>query len=259
MNIFPRTAFLFAIALAQPLAQAAEPSAEEIAKKALDNGMFAASNGKVALDLEISKGGAVVRTRKIVSLIKRDDQVIRAFVLFEAPAEVAGTKFLSLKDKAGETEQYIYLPAFKKVKRVVGTQRSQSFMGTDFNYADLEGRKVEDYQYQRLPDDKLEGEACWVLEAKPRAGDKELYGRTVTWVHQGNGLPLKAEYFDASGKELLKRLTVKKLAKKDEHWLAMDTLMESMKEGTQTRLKVTAADFKSPIPDESLTRAALEH
>jgi hypothetical protein len=239
-------------------AVAGEPSADEIAKKSLDNGIFAATNGRAVVDLEIKKAGAVVRTRKVTTLIKRDDALIRAFVEFESPAEVAGTRFLSVKPKDGKTEQYIYLPAFKKVKRVVGAQRTQSFMGTDFTYADLEGRKVEDASYKKLPDDKVEGLDCWVIEGTPKSAEDEPYGRVVTWVDKEHFLPLKSEFYDKAGKAIEKRLVVKKLGKKDERWLALDSVMSNLKEGTETRVQVSAADFKSPIPEEALTRGALE-
>jgi hypothetical protein len=236
----------------------ADPSAEEVAKKALDNGMFAATNGRAQLELEIKKGGAAVRSRKITTLIKRSDDVTRAFVEFSAPADVAGTKFLSVKTKDGKTEQYIYLPAFKKVKRVVGAQRNQSFMGTDFTYADLEGRNVEDSTWRLLPPEKLEGEECFVIEATPKPDTDSPYGRFVMWVHKTTFLPLKGEFYDKAGKELAKRMLVKKLGKKDERWLAMDSTMETVKEGTETRFKIAAADFTTPIADEALTREALE-
>ena len=120
----------------------AESSAAEIAKQALETNLFSTENARAVIDLEIQKGGKVVRTRRISTLLSRKGGEVSSFVGFERPSDVAGTRFLSVEEKSGGTEQFIYLPAFKKVKRIVGAQRDQSFMGTDFSYADLEGRRV---------------------------------------------------------------------------------------------------------------------
>ena len=256
----PSYAVAAALALslgAAPAAQA-DPAPDEIAKQAVETNMFSTSNARATLDLDISKDGAVVRNRKISTVVKRADGVVRTLALFEAPADVAGTKFLSVKEKDGSTQQYIYLPAFKKVKRVVGAQRGQSFMGTDFSYADLEGGRVDDSSWKRLADDKIQGEDCYVVEGTPKKPEGEEYGRSVFWVHKRNMIPLKTELYDKPGKEVVKRLVVNKLAKKDEHFVAMDSVMETVKKGTQTRLRINAIDFKSEIPDDSLTREALE-
>lgn len=237
----------------------ADPSAEQIAQLALDNNMFSTANARATLDLEIVKDGAVVRTRRISTLSKRADGLVKTFVEFESPADVAGTKFLSLEEKGGETAQYIYLPAFKKVKRVVGAQRTQSFMGTDFSYADLEGRDVNQSTWKKLPDEKVQGEDCWVVEATPKDPEKVEYGKYVLWVHKKLNMPVKSDLYDKTGKEVVKRLVVNKIAKKDDRHVAMDTTMETVKKGTQTRLKIVAIDLKSSVPDEALTREALEH
>jgi outer membrane lipoprotein-sorting protein len=237
---------------------AAAQEAKEIASQALDNNMFATANAQATIDMEISKDGKVVRRRQIRTLVKRHEGLIRSFVEFVKPTDVAGTKFLSLEVGAGDTQQFIYLPAFKKVKRVVGAQRGKSFMGTDFSYADLEGRDVDDTEWKRLPDDTVKGEACYVIEGRPKKED-QAYGRTVIWVHKANKIPLQSEFFDKDGSTLLKRMTVQKLNKKDGRWIATDSVMETVRKGTSTRLVVAAIDLSTNIPDAALTREALEH
>lgn len=235
----------------------AAADAKEIAQKALDNGMFAAENSHATIDLDVLKDGKSIRQRKISAWVKRKDGRVRSFVEFQAPADVAGTKFLSLEEQ-GETRQFIYLPAFKKVKRIVGAQRTQSFMGTDFSYADLEGRAVEDWTWRLLPEAQIQGQATNVIEATPKDPEKAQYGRMVIWVHKEHNIPLKTEFFEKDGKELVKRLEVQKLGKKDERWITLDSLMETPKKGTQTRLKIVSIDLKTDIPDDKLTREALE-
>lgn len=235
----------------------AEPAAKDIAQRALDNAMFATENSHATIDLDVSKDGKTIRQRKIAAWVKRSEGRVRSFVEFQSPADVAGTKFLSLEEE-GETRQFIYLPAFKKVKRIVGAQRTQSFMGTDFSYADLEGRDVDRWNWKMLPEEQVQGQPTFVIEASPKDKEGTQYGRMVIWVHKTHGIPLKTEFFDAGGKEVVKRLEVQKLGKKDDRWITLDSVMETPKKRTQTRLKVVAIDLKSDIPDDKLTREALE-
>ncbi len=247
-----------ALALATPLAAhaAPPPAPQEIARRALENTLFAANDARATVDLEITKDGAVVRKRQLTAMVKREAGKSRSFVEFHAPADVAGTRFLSV-DEEGETKQFIYLPAFKKVKRIVGAQRSQSFVGTDFSYADLEGRNASDWTWRALPDEPVQGEATWVVEGQHKKADAP-YVRMRVWVHQTHGIPLKTELFAAGGTTPEKRLVVNKLAKKDDRWVVVDSTMASPGKATATRLVVSALDTATPIPDAALSKEALE-
>ena len=239
-------------------AAAAEPAPETIASGALENNMFATNNAKATIQMEISRRGKVVRRRQIRTLVKRNDGLIKSFVEFEKPADVAGTKFLSIEVGPSETKQFIYLPAFKKVKRIVGAQRGKSFMGTDFSYSDLEGRDVSDSNWKRRPDEKVKGQDCYVIEGVPKKPDDEQYGMILLWIHKANEIPLKSEFYDKKRQKVVKRLTVNKLSRKDGRWIAVDSVMETLKKKSETRLKVVAIDLKSEIPDTAVTREALE-
>lgn len=240
-----------------PTALRAETNAEQIAKQALETNLFSTENARAVIDMEIQKGGKVVRTRRISTLMSRKNGEIRSFVEFESPADVAGTRFLSVEEKGGGTEQFIYLPAFKKVKRIVGAQRSQSFMGTDFSYADLEGRRVEDATWSKLADEPIRGEDCHVIEGVSKKPD-DPYGRVRLWVHKKTSVPLRGEFYDKAGKVVEKRLDVQKLQSKDGRWITTESVMETPKEGSSTRLKVASIDLKTEIPEAALTRQALE-
>jgi len=236
---------------------AAAPAPEEIARQALENTLFAATDARATVSLEIKKDGQVTKKRELTAIVKREAGRSRSYVEFHSPADVAGTRFLS-SDEGGETKQFIYLPAFKKVKRIVGAQRTQSFVGTDFSYADLEGRSASDWTWKALPDESVEGEPTWVVEGLNKKADAP-YARMKVWVHPQHGIPLKTELFAVASSVVPdKRLTVQKLAKKDDRWVVTDSLMETPSKGTSTRLVVAALDTKTPIPDADLTKEALE-
>ncbi|MCK6547442.1 outer membrane lipoprotein-sorting protein [Myxococcota bacterium] len=247
------------VALALPAGvRAEELSAHDIAAKALENNTFSTSNARAEVALEVSKDGKVVRRRSITTKIKRDDAAVRSFVEFTAPADVAGTKFLSIEEKGKEADQFIYLPAFKKVKRVVGAQRSQSFMGTDFSYDDLDGRRVDDQEWKRLADEPLAGQDCYVIEGAPKTPGKGTYGRTTIWVHKRHLIPMRIDFFAADKATLKKKLTVRKLEKLHERWIASDSVMATVDKGTETRLEVKTVDFETAIADDEVSQRALE-
>lgn len=247
---------LAAGAIATLLAGAPQ-TAQEIAEKALRNNTFSTNNARVEMDLEISKKGKVTRKRSLLTKIKRADEKTRAFVEFRAPADVAGTRFLSVDEGEDSSYQFIYLPAFKKVKRVVGSQRSKSFMGTDFSYSDLDGRDVDSANWRRLEDAKIGGQDCFVIEGVSK-GKSEDYGRSVLWVHKKLLVPMRIDFFGQDRKTIQKRFSVRKLEKRDKRWVATDSTMATPKKKTKTRMMVKKISFEANIPDHELTKSALE-
>lgn len=230
----------------------------QIVARALENNTFSASNATAQVNLLVSKDGKRVRERQILTKVRRDSTQVRAFVEFRAPADVAGTKFLSIEKRGQLADQYIYLPAFRKVKRVIGAERSGSFMGTDFAYADLDGHEADDADWKRLPDEEIAKQGCYVLEGTPKEARVDAYGRSVVWVHKAYLVPMRIDFFDRDRRTLKKRLTVHRLEKKSGRWLASDSEMETPKRGTKTELVLGEVDFVTPIPDEELGQRALE-
>ncbi len=249
---------VWAVVMSLAPAAQAEPTAKEIADKALDNNMFSTANAQADVNLTVSKGGKVVRERRIITKIVRADGEVRSFVEFTSPADVAGTRFLSVEKKGATADQYIYLPAFKKVKRVVGTQRTRSFMGTDFSYADLDGRDPDAATWKKLDDAKIGGQDCYVLEATPKRPGDEDYAKSVLWVHKKHLVPMRIDFFGKGGERVMKRFSVKRLEKKDGRWIATDSKMETLSKSTSTNLVLVAVDFEKPIDPADLTRQALE-
>lgn len=247
-----------ALALGPGVSSAGEPSPRDIAAKALENNTFSTSNARAEVELAVAKDGKVVRRRRLVTKIKRAEGTVRSFVEFIAPADVAGTKFLSVEDRGEAAAQFIYLPAFKKVKRVVGAQRSSSFMGTDFSYSDLDGRDVDEAEWKRVGEESIGGQECWVIEGIAKKADDDGYGRTVLWVHKKHDLPMRIDFFGRDRKTLEKRLTVRKLERLHDRWVASESVMETLEKGTETRLQLENVDFDTPIADEDLSQRALE-
>lgn len=260
MKIWAAYSLQIAILCSPALAQAEAPeTAEQIAERALQNNLLSTNDAQAEVLLEVSKDGKVVRTRRIVTKTRRREDETRTLVEFQSPAEVAGTKFLSVQPKAGENQQFLFLPAFKKVKRVVGAQRNRSFMGTDFSYADLEGRDAALTDWKRLPDTEISKVPVFVIEGQPKKAGAEPYSRSVWYVHKEHLVPMRIDFFDLADREVVqKQLKVLRLERRGTRWLATDSVMSTPKKKTATRLKVARIDFDTALSDAELSRAALE-
>ena len=179
------------------VAPAAESmTAQQIVDNALERNAFGFENAAARLTLELisKRGNARQRDIEVRSRDEGDDAGGRFLVRFRSPADVAGTGFLVIENDSGDDDQYLYLPALGKVKRITGSQRNQKFMGTDLTYADMESRNLRDAHLKRLADASLGGNATYVIEAKPKQPEDSQYSKTITWVHKRSFVPLKFEW-----------------------------------------------------------------
>jgi hypothetical protein len=124
--------------------------------------------------------------------------------IFDTPRDIKGTAFLSYTHALKPDEQWLYLPALKRVKRISSNNKSGPFMGSEFSYEDLSSQEVEKYTYKYLRMEKIDGREAFVIERKP-AYKHSGYTRLITWLDTEMYQPLKIEFYDRK-KALLKTL-----------------------------------------------------
>lgn len=129
----------------------------------------------------------------------------KSLSIFDTPRDIKGTAFLSFTHALKPDEQWLYLPALKRVKRISSNNKSGPFMGSEFSYEDLSSQEVEKYSYKYLRDEKVDGRACFVIERIPTYKHSG-YTRLITWLDKETYRPLKIEFYDRK-KALLKTLT----------------------------------------------------
>jgi len=129
----------------------------------------------------------------------------KALSIFDSPRDIKGTAFLSYTHALIPDEQWLYLPALKRVKRISSNNKSGPFMGSEFSYEDLSSQEVEKYSYKYLRTEKINGREAFVIERKP-AYKHSGYTLLVTWLDTEMYQPLKIEFYDRK-KALLKTLT----------------------------------------------------
>ena len=128
----------------------------------------------------------------------------KSLIIFEKPRDVKGTATLTFTHKEGSDDQWLYLPAIKRVKRISSNNKSGPFMGSEFAYEDLSSQEVEKYNYKHLRDETFDGKDCYVVERIPM--DKYSgYTKQVAWIDKAEYRALKIDFYDRK-KSLLKTL-----------------------------------------------------
>ena len=122
----------------------------------------------------------------------------RSLTVFHEPRDIAGTAFLSHTYIDREDDQWLYLPALKRVKRIPSANKSSSFVGSEFSYEDLLADEVEKFDYRWLRDESCGELSCFVVERIPRY-DESGYSRQVVWIDHDEFRPLRIEFFDKEG------------------------------------------------------------
>jgi outer membrane lipoprotein-sorting protein len=129
----------------------------------------------------------------------------KTLIIFDRPRDVKGTAFLSYTHATRPDDQWLYLPALKRVKRISSSNKSGPFMGSEFAYEDISSQEVEKYTYKYLRDEQLDGKDTFVIERYPQYRNSG-YTRQVAWIDKQTWRPLKIEFYDRKN-SLLKTLT----------------------------------------------------
>ena len=159
---------------------------------------------------------------------------------FMEPKDDKGVAFLKIENDGKDDEMRMWLPAFKKVRRISSKKRGDSFMGSDLSYEDLSNRKIADHDYSRLDDQTLNSKLCYVLEISPKKGANSSYSKHISWIEQSTLMILKEESFDKRG-QLKKKKEF--LNKELNDYLVMERiLVEDVQKKHST--EVTFEDYK---------------
>ncbi len=215
----------------------------------------------VTMSLIKSKKG---KTRKRMRQIQRFQVFFdegefksKSLIRFLKPADVRGTSFL-MWEYPGEKDddQWLYLPAMQKVKRIVAREKSQEFMGTDFTYEDMGGRNIDDDTYKLLGEEELYGESCYHVEAIP-VKKESSYSRREVWVSKESWMARKVHYFNKKG-NLVKILTIPKLHKDGDYWTVDKMVMENVNKSHKTILEMEDVTYDSGINEWRFTERGLK-
>lgn len=208
--------------------------------------------------------GGTERVRETVSWRKWYGGDKKTIVFFSSPANVRDTGFLTFDygETGKDDDQWLYLPAARKVRRISATDRGDWFVGTDFTYEDMKKDtkiSAEDFTFKMLGAKDADGHRCYKVEATPVDAEtaKELgYARGVSWFDPEIWISRRTEYFDAEGKALRTVLT-QDIQQIDGIWTAMRITSTTHRTGHTTEFKFADVDYKTQVDDSMFTEQAL--
>ncbi|MFO0738977.1 MAG: outer membrane lipoprotein-sorting protein [Labilithrix sp.] len=180
----------------------------------------------------------------------------KSVITFSAPADIAGNKYLQIQNSSSDDERYLWTPELKRSRRIAGSNRTDSFMGTDFSYADLDGRDVRNSNSVLKGDENIGKFECYHLIATPTNADA-VYGKIEMWVRKDNFVPLKQVMFDKSG-TAVKTLLSREIQKHGGRWFITASRMTDMSTNRQTELSMDKVDRREDIPNDNFSVRALE-
>lgn len=181
----------------------------------------------------------------------------KSLVIFDRPADIKGTAMLTFTHKVGHDDQWLYLPALKRVKRISSANKSGSFMGSEFAYEDLASQEVEKYTDRWLRDEEYGGQSCFVIERDP-VDPRSGYTRQVVWIDQSEYRTLKIDYYDRKN-ALLKTLTYHGYQQYlGQYWRADEMVVVNHQTGKSSRLMFENYKFRTGLLDKDFTKNSLK-
>lgn len=264
MNFITSRSILFGFTLMSASLLPALVNAETAEEKGLaiateadkrDTG-FTDFTANMVMELRNKQGDVSTRTIRIQTLEVEGDGD-KSLSIFDEPADVKGTAFLTYSHAIKPDEQWLYLPALKRVKRINSKNKSGPFMGSEFAYEDLASQEIEKYTYKYIRDEKLNGVDCFVLERYP-AYEHSGYTRQLAWINKDRYVAEKVEFYDRKN-DLLKTLVNKDYHQYlDQYWRPHTMLMENHQTGKSTLLSWENYQFKTGLEDKDFSRNSLK-
>lgn len=237
----------------------AEPSPEDapaILRKVLESDPWGLSGAAVSAHAGmVDKHGADSSLGFSAKSKRLAPGLSESVVRFSAPTELAGAAFLQIQKDSGDDDRFLYLPELKRARRISGSLRSNSFMGTDLSYADLDRRDLREGAAARKADESIGRWSCFVLEVAPR--DASPYSQIRLWIRKDNYLPLKMQMYDRRG-ELLKRFEAQEVRRVSGQWFVSKSRMVNVQENHSTELALDKIEVVSSVPESDFTVGALE-
>ncbi len=252
-----KSVFLFAIAmLTLNVSAFSSETAEQIMIRVFNRAEPSDMRSELTMTLIDSRGRE--RVRRLKQLSASFTGIDKKIMEFSGPADVKGTAFMnwSYTDNSRSDDQWIYLPALNRVRRISSDGKGDSFMGSDFSYDDLGARHPNQDNHSILKEEKVNGEDCFVIESASKQKN-DTYSKTVSWVSKTRDMGVKREFYDKKG-NLLKILFVKETKNIDGFEIITSTEMQNIQKNHKTTMQFTNTSINTNVPNDSFSERALE-
>ena len=244
-------------------ASAGEPPAEQIMREAFWALKLDGSEAIATLIIQDGKGHSRIRKTATVSKLYDGGKTEKRLIKFVSPPDVKGTALLTYDYEDRADDMWLYLPALRKTRRIVAAEKSKSFMGSEFSYADITPPAVGDFHHKLLRSEKVAGIDCWVVESIPKNDDvaeENGFSKKISYIGKEDKVVRKAIQYDLDG-ELQKELVVREvklLDPKKKRYRPTHMEMLNKRNGRRSVLKMEKIRLRTDIPDDYFTVRYLE-
>lgn len=176
---------------------------------------------------------------------------------FTHPTDIKGVGLLTKDYPGDKNDQWLYLPALDRVRRVSSGRKGGRFVGSDLYFEDLRDREVDMDHHRILGKEKIGKLLCTKLESVPVKKSNSVYAKRVAWIHPGTLIALRVDLYKGRGKKPVKRLSVKRIKRIQGYWTVLDSVMEDLKSGHTTRITVTKAKYNQGVPERIFSSQTL--
>ncbi|MBK7406694.1 MAG: outer membrane lipoprotein-sorting protein [Saprospirales bacterium] len=211
--------------------------------------------------LKITDAKGNERQRQIANASKKYGNTSKTLMKFLSPSDVKGTAMLIFDYEDKSDDMWIYLPALRKTRRIVSSEKSKSFMGSEFSNADMSKPNLDQFSYRLLGSATLNGKDCWKIEATCKdEGVEEEYGfsRKISFIEKSTYLTQQIEFYDLDG-ELFKVMTMSKYQKQSNgKYFAFLLEMENIQNGRKSVISIDKFQLGTSIEESYFSTANLE-
>lgn len=248
---------ILAVAIAPQVVAESDSKGFEVAARSdrTDLG-FDDSTVELKMILRNAAGQESTRSLRIATLEKADESVgDRSLVVFDTPRDIEGTALLSHAKILDPDDQWLYLPALKRVKRISSSNKSGPFVGSEFAFEDFTSLELNKFDYRYLREEVCGDFTCDVVERLPLY-DNSGYVRQISWIDQTVYQIRKVEFYDRRG-DLLKVLELEDYRSYDGVWRPHRLLMSNVQTNKQTDLIYGDYQFGTNLNESDFVKGRL--
>jgi hypothetical protein len=241
----------------------AQEDAKQIMQKSDDARTLDGSEAISTLTINDGKGNQRVRKFSMASKREPSKGLEKSIMRFLEPADVKGTGILTFDYASKDDDMWLYMPALRKVRRIVSSEKTKSFMGSEFTNADITKPNIEEYTYKVIGNETIDNTECWKIEILPAT--KEIanaygYSKKIAWIGKSDYVARKNEFYDLDGK-LLKVIVlkdIKLLDEKNKKYQTLDVFIENKQNGRSSKFIIEKVVFNPNVKEEYFTTDYLQ-
>jgi hypothetical protein len=208
------------------------------------------------MEMTLTSHSGQTRVRRYDSQIRRHDGLQDSLIRFTYPTDIQDTSFLTLERSGDDAEQFLYLPALRRARRIVAKQKGKSFVNSDLFYEDLERRSPDKDRHRILGEETVDGRRCWILERVTKERESSVYGKVIAWIDKDSLVSVRSESYDQRGRKI-KMGKVYKLEQVSGIWTVMENEVTTLESQHTTRLKVQEIRYNTGLSPDDLSERAL--